>query len=71
MGSIHKGHESLIKKSKKECQHTIVSIYTKHNPTLTDKLKKHKKIASGTFNLPQTIDRLSTTTYFHNYLSTS
>ena len=32
MGSIHKGHESLIKKSKKElAEHTIVSIYI--NPT--------------------------------------
>jgi pantoate--beta-alanine ligase len=26
MGSLHKGHISLIKKSKKECKKTIVSI---------------------------------------------
>ena len=27
MGSIHKGHESLIKKSKKSCKKTLVSIF--------------------------------------------
>ena len=31
MGSIHKGHESLIKYSKKKCKKTIVSIFV--NPT--------------------------------------
>ena len=31
MGSIHKGHESLIKSSKKNCKKTIVSIFI--NPT--------------------------------------
>ena len=31
MGSLHKGHESLIKKSKKKCKKTLVSIFI--NPT--------------------------------------
>ena len=41
MGSIHKGHESLIKKSKKECRHTIVSIYI--NPTQFNNFNDFKK----------------------------
>ena len=41
MGSIHKGHESLIKKSKKESTHTIVSIYI--NPTQFNNLNEFKK----------------------------
>ncbi len=31
MGSLHKGHEYLIKQSKKKCNHTLVSIFI--NPT--------------------------------------
>ena len=31
MGNLHKGHESLIKKSKKKCKKTMVSIFV--NPT--------------------------------------
>ena len=31
MGSLHKGHISLIKKSKNQCSKTLVSIYV--NPT--------------------------------------
>ena len=31
MGSIHKGHESLILRSKKECKSTLISIFV--NPT--------------------------------------
>ena len=27
MGSLHKGHEYLIKQSKKKCNQTIVSIF--------------------------------------------
>src|SRR5210317_145191 len=41
MGSIHKGHESLINKSKKECRHTIVSIYV--NPTQFNNSNDFKK----------------------------
>ena len=41
MGSIHKGHESLIKKSKKACENTIVSIYI--NPTQFNNLNDFKK----------------------------
>ena len=41
MGSIHKGHESLIKKSKKTCEYTIVSIYI--NPTQFNNLNDFKK----------------------------
>lgn len=40
MGSIHKGHEYLIKKSKKECKNTIVSIFI--NPTQFDNSKDLK-----------------------------
>jgi pantoate--beta-alanine ligase len=41
MGSIHKGHVSLIKKSKKECRYTIVSIYI--NPTQFNNSNDFKK----------------------------
>src|SRR5210317_765800 len=41
MGSIHKGHVSLIKKSKKTCEYTIVSIYI--NPTQFNNLNDFKK----------------------------
>ena len=41
MGSLHKGHISLIKKSLKECSRTIVSIFV--NPTQFDNKKDYKK----------------------------
>tara|TARA_Y100000591_G_C21644898_1_gene599790 strand:+ start:60 stop:872 length:813 start_codon:yes stop_codon:yes gene_type:complete len=41
MGTIHKGHEYLIKRSKKECHKTIVSIFI--NPTQFNNLKDLKK----------------------------
>ena len=41
MGSIHKGHEYLIKKSKKKCKNTLVSINV--NPTQFNNLNDYKK----------------------------
>ncbi len=41
MGSLHKGHISLIKKSLKECNKTIVSIFI--NPTQFNSKKDYKK----------------------------
>ena len=41
MGSIHKGHEYLIKRSKKECTKTIVSIFI--NPTQFNNINDFKK----------------------------
>ena len=40
MGSLHKGHISLIKKSLKECRKTIVSIFI--NPTQFNNKKDYK-----------------------------
>tara|TARA_B100000989_G_scaffold289727_1_gene261974 strand:- start:21 stop:833 length:813 start_codon:yes stop_codon:yes gene_type:complete len=40
MGSLHKGHISLIKKSKKQCSKTIVSIYV--NPKQFNNKKDYK-----------------------------
>jgi pantoate--beta-alanine ligase len=68
MGGIHKGHESLIKKSKKKCRHTIVSIYI--NPTqfnnsndfkkypknINKDLKKLKKLKVDLVFIPKTKD---------------
>ena len=41
MGSLHKGHISLIKKSLKECDRTIVSIFI--NPTQFNSKNDYKK----------------------------
>jgi len=41
MGSLHDGHISLIKKSKKKCKKTIVSIFV--NPTQFNSKKDYKK----------------------------
>ena len=41
MGSLHKGHISLIKRSKKECSKTIVSIFV--NPTQFNDKSDYKK----------------------------
>ena len=41
MGSFHKGHISLIKRSKKECNKTIVSIFV--NPKQFNSRKDFKK----------------------------
>ena len=42
MGSIHKGHLSLIKKSHNECNKTIVSIFV--NPTQFNNKNDYKNI---------------------------
>ena len=41
MGSLHKGHISLIKLSKKKCEKTLVSIFI--NPSQFNKKKDLKK----------------------------
>ena len=41
MGSIHRGHEHLIKSSKKRCKKTLVSIFV--NPTQFDNYNDFKK----------------------------
>jgi len=40
MGNLHKGHESLIKISKKKCKKTLVSIFV--NPTQFSNIKDYK-----------------------------
>ena len=40
MGSLHKGHESLIRVSKKKCKKTMVSIFV--NPTQFNKKEDYK-----------------------------
>ena len=41
MGSLHRGHISLIKKSKKQCSKTIVSIFV--NPTQFNNKRDYKR----------------------------
>jgi len=41
MGNLHKGHESLIKVSKKKCKKTLVSIFV--NPTQFDNRDDYKR----------------------------
>ena len=41
MGSLHKGHISLIKASQKKCKKTIVSIFV--NPSQFNKLNDYKR----------------------------
>ena len=45
MGSLHKGHESLIKISKKKCKRTIVSIFV--NPTQFSNKEDYKAYPSN------------------------
>ena len=40
MGSLHKGHEALIKTSKKKCKKTLVTIFV--NPTQFNNKKDYK-----------------------------
>ena len=48
MGSLHKGHISLIKKSQKECHKTIVSIFI--NPTQFNNKNDFKSYPSNIKN---------------------
>ena len=45
MGGIHKGHISLIKKSKKNCKKTLVSIFI--NPKQFNNKNDFKKYPSN------------------------
>ena len=55
MGSIHNGHGSLIKKSKKICKKTLVSIYV--NPAQFDK-KYDSLYEVDSSNMPSDINDL-------------
>ena len=48
MGSLHKGHEALIKESKKKCKKTIVTIFV--NPTQFNNINDFK-------NYPRNLDK--------------
>jgi pantoate--beta-alanine ligase len=48
MGSLHKGHEALIKKSQKKCKKTLVTIFV--NPTQFNSKKDYK-------NYPKNINK--------------
>ena len=45
MGNLHKGHESLIKISKKKCKRTMVSIFV--NPTQFNSKADYKAYPRG------------------------
>ena len=48
MGSLHKGHVSLIKLSKRKCHKTLVSIFV--NPAQFNKKKDFKKYPKNIVN---------------------
>jgi len=56
MGSLHKGHEFLIKISKKSCKKTLVSIFV--NPTQFDNKDDYKKYPKNLSNDLKTLKRL-------------
>jgi pantoate--beta-alanine ligase len=56
MGSIHNGHESLIKNSKKKCKKTIVSIFV--NPTQFNNKMDYKDYPRNLNNDLKTLKRL-------------
>ena len=63
MGSLHEGHISLIKKSKKNSEKTLVSIYI--NPTQFNKKKDFK-------SYPRNINKdIITVSYTHLTLPTT
>ena len=56
MGSLHKGHESLIKISKKKCTKTIVSIFI--NPTQFNNKEDYKTYPRNLNNDLKVLKRL-------------
>ena len=56
MGSLHKGHEFLIKISKKSCKKTLVSIFV--NPTQFNNKDDYKKYPKNLSNDLKTLKRL-------------
>ena len=56
MGSLHKGHESLIKISKKKCAKTMVSIFV--NPTQFNNKKDYKTYPRNLNNDLRVLKRL-------------
>ena len=56
MGSLHKGHEFLIKASKKSCKKTLVSIFV--NPTQFDNKDDYKTYPKNLSNDLKTLKRL-------------
>tara|TARA_B110000285_G_scaffold68719_1_gene78997 strand:- start:522 stop:1337 length:816 start_codon:yes stop_codon:yes gene_type:complete len=56
MGNLHKGHESLIKISKKKCKKTIVSIFI--NPTQFDNKRDYKTYPKSLSNDIKVLKRL-------------
>ena len=56
MGSLHKGHESLIKISKKKCPKTMVSIFI--NPTQFDNKEDYKTYPRNLNNDLKVLKRL-------------
>ena len=56
MGSLHKGHQSLIKVSKKRCKKTLVSIFV--NPTQFNNKDDYKTYPKNLNNDLKTLKRL-------------
>ena len=63
MGSIHNGHESLIKNSKKKCKKTIVSIFV--NPTQFNNKMDYKDYPRNLNNDLKTLKRLKVDYVFY------
>ena len=56
MGSLHQGHISLIKNSKKQCKKTIVSIFV--NPTQFNNKKDYTKYPKNTNFMYNSVPKL-------------
>ena len=53
MGSLHKGHENLIKKSVRESKKTIVSIFV--NPKQFENEEEGGEVRRGVGEIPKTL----------------